>query len=69
MTSAATNLKQRAHDLVDQLPEGATWEDLIEEARLRQDIEEGVAAADRGEFATAAEVRAAFARWGVTVES
>lgn len=68
MSNPAPNLKQRAHDLVDQLPEGATWDDLIEKARLRQDVEEGIAAADRGEFATAEEVRSAFARWGVKFE-
>jgi len=32
-------------------------------------VEMGIRAADRGEFATREEVRAAFARWGVNIAS
>lgn len=38
MTRPARNIKQLAHELVDQLPDDATWPDLIECAAERQDI-------------------------------
>jgi predicted transcriptional regulator len=39
----------------------------MEKVRFRQAVEKGIRAADRGEFATADEVKAAFTRWGVNV--
>jgi predicted transcriptional regulator len=59
--------KQEAHRLVDALPEGATWTDLIEQARFRKAVEEGIFAAERGEFASDEEVRRAFHKWAVDV--
>lgn len=64
-----TNLKQEAHKLVDQLPDGATWEDVMYEAYVRQAVQEGIDAAERGEFASEEEVRRRFGKWGVTIES
>lgn len=64
-TSSAPTLKQQAHALIDQLPDTATWDDVIEEARFRKAVEEGIAEADRGEFASDEDLRRAFARWGV----
>ena len=61
------NLKQELHSLADQLPDSATWDDVIEEARFRKAVEIGIAAADRGAFATDDELKAAFAKWGVKV--
>jgi len=61
----AASVKQELHQLADTLPENATWDDVIEEARFRRAVEAGTHAADRGAFATDEEVRAAFARWGV----
>jgi predicted transcriptional regulator len=61
--------KQEAHQLVDQLSETATWDDLIEQAQFRKAVEEGIAAADRGEFASDEDVRRAFAKWGVDVDA
>jgi membrane protease subunit (stomatin/prohibitin family) len=63
------NIKQEAHKLVDQLPDGATWEDVMYEAYVRQAVQEGIEAADRDEFASDEEVRRRFARWGVNIES
>lgn len=57
--------KQRAHKLIDALPETATWSDLIEQARFHKAVEEGLAAADRGEFASEEEVRRVFRKWGM----
>lgn len=34
--------KQEAHNLVDQLPDNATWQDLIYRAAVRADIEAGL---------------------------
>jgi len=65
----AAVFKQEAHKLVDQLPETATWDDLIEQARFHKAVEEGVAAADRGEFASDEDVRRAFRKWGVDVDA
>lgn len=64
-SNAAATLKQKAHELIDQLPDTATWDDVIEEARFRKAVEEGIAAADRDDFASDEDVRQAFARWGV----
>jgi predicted transcriptional regulator len=64
-TNTAPTFKQQAHALVDQLPDTATWDDMIEEARFRKAVEEGIAAANRGEFAKDEDVHSAFARWGV----
>jgi predicted transcriptional regulator len=47
------------------IPLEPSWDDVIEEARFRKAVELGIAAADRGAFATGEEVRSAFARWGV----
>jgi len=65
MTKTAPTLKQKAQELIDHLPDTATWDDLIEEAHFRKAVEEGIAAADRGHFASDEDVRIAFARWGV----
>ena len=65
MSNAAVTLKQKAHELSDQLPDTATWDDLIEEACFRKAVEGGIAQADRGDFASEEDVRSAFARWVV----
>ncbi|OGI46172.1 MAG: hypothetical protein A2637_07825 [Candidatus Muproteobacteria bacterium RIFCSPHIGHO2_01_FULL_65_16] len=65
MSTNPDTLRQRLHELADQLPADATWDDVIEEARFRKAVEAGLAAADRGAFATEDEVKSAFARWYV----
>lgn len=62
---SATDLSKQVHQIADQLTAEATWDDVIEQARFRKAVEEGVAAADRGEFATPEEVQNAFRKWGV----
>lgn len=42
-SSAAASLKQQVHQLVDQLPEDATWRDVAYRAAVRADIEAGLA--------------------------
>ncbi|MDE2069899.1 MAG: hypothetical protein KGJ04_01370 [Gammaproteobacteria bacterium] len=65
----AANLKEELHRLADHLPDGATWKDVLYEAYVRQEIEAGLEEARRGEFASDAEVKSAFAKWGVQIET
>lgn len=64
----ADPFKQEAHKLIDLMPDDASWSDLAERARFLAVIESGVEQADRRELASAEEVRAMFAEWGVDVE-
>ena len=65
----AANLREALHTLAEQLPEGATWQDVLYEAYVRQEIEAGLEEARRGEFATDEDLKSAFAKWGVQVET
>lgn len=47
MTSTAS-LKQQAHQLIDLLPDTATWDDVVYQLALRRSIEQGLAQADAG---------------------
>ncbi|MHB8453995.1 MAG: hypothetical protein ACYDDO_04700 [Acidiferrobacterales bacterium] len=38
----AANLKQIAHELIDRLPEGASWDDVVDEMIARREIELGL---------------------------
>ncbi len=63
-------VKQEAHKLIDTLPEAASWNDVVravDEARFHEAVREGIAAADRGDFASPERVKAMFAKWGVDV--
>jgi len=44
----AHDIRSDARRLVDQLPPGASWDDLAYEVYVRQAIEQGVADADSG---------------------
>jgi predicted transcriptional regulator len=46
----ATLFKQEAHNLIDALPDTASWEDLIYQAALHRAIERGLAEADAGKL-------------------
>lgn len=63
------NIKEALHHLADELPESATWGEVMEKVRFRQAVERGIQASDRGEFATKEDVKNAFARWGVDATS
>jgi predicted transcriptional regulator len=58
MTSA--NVKQEARRLVDNLPENATWDDLMYEIYVRQAIDAGLADREAGRTLDVKEVRAKF---------
>ena len=65
----AANLKEELHKLADQLPASATWKDVLYEAYVRQEAEAGLEEARRGEFASDKEVKEAFSKWGVQIET
>lgn len=50
-------LKEQAHEMVDQMPEGSTWDDLIREVYVRQAIEQGLADSKAGRTADVVDVR------------
>ena len=62
----AANLKETLHTLAEELPDNATWDDVLEEVRFRRAVETGIRAADKGEFASANEVKKAFKSWTMT---
>ncbi len=49
--------KDEAHELVNRMPENATWDDLIDEIYVRQVIERGLADSKAGKTADVKEVR------------
>ena len=57
---AATSVKNEAKRLVENLPDTASWDDLMYEVYVRQKIEEGIKAADEDRMLTHEEVRKRF---------
>jgi predicted transcriptional regulator len=57
---SSTTVKQEARRLVDNLPENATWDDLMYEIYVRQAIEAGLADSEAGRTLDVKEVRAKF---------
>jgi hypothetical protein len=55
-----TTLKSEAKRLVDELPEGATWDDLMYRIYVRQTIEAGLKDSEAGRTIDVSEVRARF---------
>ncbi len=49
--------KDKAHELVERMPENATWDDLIDEIYVRQVIEQGLADSQAGRTTDVKEVR------------
>jgi hypothetical protein len=54
--------KARAHELVNRMPDNATWDDLIDEIHVRQVIERGLRDSKAGR---ASDVRDLRARYGL----
>jgi predicted transcriptional regulator len=54
----AHDLKQEAHRLVDQLPEGASWDDLMYEVYVRTAVDRGLADVEAGRVLSHEEVLA-----------
>ena len=57
---SSPNVNQEARRLVDNLPENATWDDLMYEIYVRQAIEAGLADSEAGRILDVKEVRAKF---------
>ena len=55
-----TDLKREAHRLVDELPEDATWDDLMYQIYVRQLLEAGIADSEAGRLTDIAAVRARY---------
>jgi len=56
MSTPATNIKQAVHQLVDKLPETATWDDVAYHIEVRASIERGLADVAAGRVYTTEEV-------------
>jgi len=54
------NVKEEAKRLIENLPEGITWDDLMREIYVRQAIEAGLADSEAGRVMDVGEVRAKF---------
>lgn len=54
------SLKEKAHQLVDNLPDSATWEDVMYRIYVREAIETGVKDSDEGRTIDVKEVRKRF---------
>ncbi|MFZ1984959.1 MAG: hypothetical protein WAU91_11140 [Desulfatitalea sp.] len=56
----AESIKQQAHQLLDNLPDSATWEDVMYRIYVRQAIDAGVKDSDTGRTMDVKEVRKRF---------
>jgi len=54
------NIKQEAYNLLQKLPENATWDDLMYEIYVRQTIEAGIEDSEAGRTIDVGQVRAKF---------
>ena len=54
------NIKEQAHQLLENLPDTATWEDLMYRIYVRQAIEAGIKESDQGQTLDVKEVRQKF---------
>lgn len=54
------SIKQQAHQLLDNLPDSATWEDVMHWIYVRQSIDAGLKDSDAGRTMDVKEVRKRF---------
>jgi hypothetical protein len=54
------NLKEEARRLIDELPQGSTWDDLMHRIYIRQAIEAGLEDSEAGRTTDVENVRARF---------
>ena len=52
--------KEEAHRLIDRMPQGATWDDLMNEIYVRQTIGRGLADSKAGRTKDVNEIRAKY---------
>lgn len=68
MSITTATLRQKVHQLADQLPADATWEDVMVQARVRRSVEEGLTEADAGKLVDGNEVLRWLKSWGTEQE-
>ena len=56
----AENIKEKAHQLLDNLPDTATWEDLMYRIYAREAIEAGIKDSDQGRTVDIKDLRRRF---------
>jgi predicted transcriptional regulator len=54
------NIKDEARKIIDELPDSATWEDIIYRLYVREAIDAGIADADAGRVVEVSDVRAEY---------
>ena len=57
MASHTPTTKDQARELLESLPDSATWDDIVYELAVRRSVELGIADADAGRLTDAAVVR------------
>lgn len=55
-----STVKEEARELIDSLPDQATWDDLMYTFYIRQKVDAGLKAADEGDVVSHEEVRQRF---------
>jgi len=55
-----SDFKEAAHQLIDQLPEGSSWNDAIYEMVVRREIDLGIEDSDAGRTTSVEDVRKEF---------
>lgn len=60
MRTETNNVKQTAHELIDELPDSATWHDVAYRMVVRWEIERGLADSDAGRVTPAEDVMREF---------
>lgn len=65
MSTPAQDIRQAAHQLIDQLPEDSTWDDVLYRMAVRRSIEIGLSESEAGNGVDTETVRAEF---GLTKE-
>ncbi len=58
------SMKEEAHRLVDKMPDGSTWDDLMDQIYIRQVIEHGLADSRAKRTLEASEIRAKYGLGG-----
>lgn len=57
---AESRIKQEARQLIDRLADNATWDDLMYEIYVRQNIDKGLADSDAGRVTDVGQLRKQF---------
>ena len=57
---STTLIKEEAHRIIDQLPAGATWDDLMHEIYVRESIKKSMRDCDEGRMIEVGELRAQY---------